>query len=111
MTPCLSDKEDALLLSLPHSPTPTPSIEASMRKQKGAVGSQSRRLVLVLVLVAVPVLEAGGAAGGAPPRSAVLTKAQLLSAANMFLSVVSGEPCPRQTGTLKEREQKEEKNE
>jgi hypothetical protein len=59
-------------------------MDASMRKQKGAVGSQSQS----------ESEESGSEVEvEGPSRSAVLTKAQLFSAANMFLSVVRGEPC------------------
>lgn len=66
-----------------YTPTPTPSIDASMRKQKGAAGSQ---------LDGAELLESAHM----PSRSAVLTNAQLLSAANNFFSVVRGEPCRKE---------------
>lgn len=79
-----------------------------MRKQKGAAGSQSSSLQCWCwgCADADTDTDADGAraeddsgsglpegVGGGPSRWAVLTKAQLLSAANMFLSVVKGEPC------------------
>ena len=68
------------------SPTPTPNMDASMRKQKGAAGSP------------------------APHSSAVLTNAQLFRAANKFRSVVRADPC-MQTQRQREGENRRETQE